>query len=218
MNNWTNFIKSEFEQPYFKDLSIFLKEEYENKVIYPPKDLIFSAFDYCDYDNVKVVILGQDPYHQPNQAHGMCFSVNKGVKIPSSLVNIYKELNNDLGCSIPSHGYLMQWAKQGVFLLNTILTVEANKASSHKNKGWETFTNHTIEKLNKHKNPLVFILWGNYAKSKASMIDDRHLIISSVHPSPLSAYNGFFNSKPFSKCNDFLIKNGIKPIDWQIYE
>lgn len=218
MNGWTKFVEGEYKEPYFKELSAFLKREYETKTIYPPKKLVFSAFDNCDYDDVKVVILGQDPYHQPNQAHGMCFSVNKGIKIPPSLVNIYKELNSDLGCKIPSHGYLMKWAKQGVFLLNTILTVEDSKASSHKNKGWEIFTDKTIMKLNQHEKPLVFILWGNYAKSKASMIDSRHLIIENVHPSPLSAYNGFFGSKPFSKCNDFLIKNGIKPIDWEIDE
>lgn len=218
MNGWTKFVEGEYKEPYFKELSAFLKREYETKTIYPPKKLVFSAFDNCDYDDVKVVILGQDPYHQPNQAHGMCFSVNKGIKIPPSLVNIYKELNSDLGCKIPSHGYLMKWAKQGVFLLNTILTVEDSKASSHKNKGWEIFTDKTIMKLNQHEKPLVFILWGNYAKSKASMIYSRHLIIENVHPSPLSAYNGFFGSKPFSKCNDFLIKNGIKPIDWEIDE
>ena len=218
MNEWRKFKKEEFEKPYFKELAKFLRKEYDTKTIYPPKRLVFSAFDSCDYEDVKVVIIGQDPYHQVNQAHGMCFSVNKGIRIPPSLVNIYKELNNDLGCSIPSHGYLMKWAKQGVFLLNAILTVEDSKPSSHKNKGWEIFTDNAIKKLNEHKNPLVFILWGNFARSKASMIDNRHLIIESAHPSPLSAHYGFFNSKPFSKCNNFLIKNGIKPIDWQIDE
>ena len=218
MSEWKAFLKSEFEKPYFKNLSSFLSEEYKTKTIFPPKELVFAAFDNCDYEDVKVVILGQDPYHQKFQAHGMCFSVNKGIKIPPSLANIYKELNNDLGCTIPRHGYLMSWAKQGVFLLNAILSVEESKPSSHSKKGWEIFTNNTIEKLNEHEKPIVFILWGNYAKEKAKMIDKRHLVITGVHPSPLSAYNGFFNSKTFSRCNEFLINKGEKPIDWQIYE
>ena len=217
-NEWTPFLKNEFEQPYFKTLAKFIHEEYEYKTIYPPKQLVFSAFETCDYPEVKVVILGQDPYHQPLQAHGMCFSVNKGVKIPPSLVNIYKELQSDLGCSIPHQGYLMEWAQQGVFLLNTILTVEDSHPMSHANKGWEVFTDHTIQKLNEHEEPIVFMLWGSKARSKKSMIDTRkHLVIESAHPSPLSAYNGFFESKPFSRCNNFLISKGRKPIDWQIH-
>lgn len=216
-NKWTLFLKEEFKKDYFLKLSAFLKEEYATKVIYPKKEDVFNAFAYTAFDDVKVVILGQDPYHQPHQAHGLCFSVNKGVKIPPSLVNIYKELNTDLGCSIPSHGCLIDWAKQGVFLLNTTLTVEQSHPNSHFNKGWEIFTDTAIQKLNEKTTPVVFILWGRNARSKKSLITNpNHLILESAHPSPLSAYHGFFGSKPFSKCNQFLIENNLKPIDWQI--
>lgn len=216
-NKWTPFLKEEFKKDYFLKLSAFLKEEYATKVIYPKKEDVFNAFAYTAFDDVKVVILGQDPYHQPHQAHGLCFSVNKGVKIPPSLVNIYKELNTDLGCSIPSHGCLIDWAKQGVFLLNTTLTVEQSHPNSHFNKGWEIFTDTAIQKLNEKTTPVVFILWGRNARSKKSLITNpNHLILESAHPSPLSAYHGFFGSKPFSKCNQFLIENNLKPIDWQI--
>lgn len=216
-NKWTPFLKEEFKKDYFLKLSAFLKEEYATKVIYPKKEDVFNAFAYTAFDDVKVVILGQDPYHQPHQAHGLCFSVNKGVKIPPSLVNIYKELNSDLGCYIPSHGCLIDWAKQGVFLLNTTLTVEQSHPNSHFNKGWEIFTDTAIQKLNEKTTPVVFILWGRNARSKKSLITNpNHLILESAHPSPLSAYHGFFESKPFSKCNQFLMENNLKPIDWQI--
>lgn len=216
-NQWTEFLKNEFEEPYFQELSEFLKEEYASKKIYPPREQVFSCFNHTDYPDVKVVILGQDPYHQPHQAHGMCFSVLKGVKTPPSLVNIYKELNSDLGCAIPNHGYLMDWAKQGVFLLNTVLTVEDSKAFSHRNKGWETFTDHVLVKLNDHPEPLVFILWGKAAQDKIKYITNpKHCIIKSAHPSPLSAHNGFFGSRPFSKTNQFLEEHNRKPIQWEI--
>lgn len=216
-NKWTPFLKEEFKKDYFLKLSEFLKQEYATKTIYPKREDVFNAFAYTAFDDVKVVILGQDPYHQPHQAHGLCFSVNKGVKIPPSLVNIYKELNSDLGCSIPSHGCLVDWAKQGVFLLNTTLTVEQSHPNSHFNKGWEIFTDTAIQKLNEKTTPVVFILWGRNARSKKALITNpNHLILESAHPSPLSAYHGFFGSRPFSKCNQFLIENNLKPIDWQI--
>lgn len=216
MNNWTSFLKEEFEKEYFKNLSVFLSEEYKTKTIYPPKNLVFSAFDSCDLSNVKVVIIGQDPYHNFNEAHGLAFSVNKGIKIPPSLNNIYKELKEDLSCYIPNNGYLMKWSRQGVLLLNTILTVEENKPLSHANRGWEIFSDNVIKKLNGLDRPLIFILWGNFAKRKLSVIDKKHYIIQSAHPSPLSAHNGFFHSHPFSKVNNILIENNMKPIDWQI--
>ena len=216
-NEWTPFLKEEFEKPYFKKLSAFLHEQYAVTAVYPPRLQVFSAFEQTDYPDVKVVIVGQDPYHQPNQAHGMCFSVRKGVRIPPSLVNIYKELNSDLGCTIPHHGYLMKWAHQGVFLMNTVLTVEDSKPLSHRNKGWEQFTDEVMRKLNDHPEPLVFILWGKNAQEKGRWITDpRHLILKSVHPSPLSASRGFFGTRPFSKTNEFLVSHGRTPIDWQI--
>lgn len=216
-NKWTPFLKEEFKKDYFLKLSEFLKQEYATKIIYPKKEDVFNAFAYTSFDDVKVVILGQDPYHQPHQAHGLCFSVNKGVKIPPSLVNIYKELNSDLGCTIPTHGCLIDWAKQGVFLLNTTLTVEQSCPNSHFNHGWEIFTDTAIQKLNEKTTPVVFILWGRNARSKKSLITNpNHFIIESAHPSPLSAYHGFFGSRPFSRCNAFLIQNQLKPIDWQI--
>ena len=185
--------------------------------MYPPRLQVFSAFEFTNYSDVKVVILGQDPYHQPNQAHGMCFSVRKGVKVPPSLVNIYKELHDDLGCTIPHHGYLMKWAQQGVFLMNTVLTVEDSKPLSHRGKGWEEFTDEVMRRLNDHPDPLVFILWGRNAQDKGRWITNpKHLILKSPHPSPLSASYGFFGTHPFSKANQFLIDQGRTPIDWQI--
>ena len=192
------------------------QKEYEIKTIYPPKEQIFRALNLCDFDDVKVVILGQDPYHEPHQANGLAFSVTKDVRIPPSLVNIYKEIHDDLGLPIPNHGDLTYWAKQGVLLLNNVLTVERGKANSHKGLGWETFTLNIVRYLNEREKPLVFILWGKNAIEKKKYIDSRHLVLTSVHPSPLSAYRGFFGSRPFSKTNEFLIKNGMTPIDWSI--
>lgn len=216
-NEWWPFLQQEWQQDYFKKLSVFIHHEYETKEIYPPKDKVFSAFEVCDYSDVKVVILGQDPYHEPHQAHGMCFSVNPGIQIPPSLVNIYKELHEDCGCYIPNNGYLLPWAKQGVFLLNTVMTVERGKANSHAKKGWEIFTDHTIQKINEKDDPVVFLLWGRNARNKADMIDhNKHLVLECAHPSPLSAYHGFFGCKHFSKTNAFLKQHGKDPINWQI--
>lgn len=216
-NDWDDILSDEFEKEYYQNLRHFLDNEYSTKTIFPSKDNIYTALKLTPYKDVKVVILGQDPYHEINQAHGLAFSVNKNVDIPPSLVNIYKELKNDLGYEIPNHGYLIDWAKQGVLLLNTVLTVQEHKANSHKAKGWEILTDKIIEKLNEKQEPVVFILWGNNARNKAKYITNKkHLIIESVHPSPLSAYNGFFGSKPFSKTNSFLRNNNIKEINWQI--
>lgn len=216
-NDWDDILQDEFNKEYYLNLRKFLDEEYASKVIYPPKQDLYSALRLTPYKDVKVLILGQDPYHEPNQAHGLAFSVNKGIQTPPSLINIYKELHDDLNCYIPNNGYLVPWAKQGVLLLNTVLTVQAHKANSHKGKGWEILTDSIISKLNDKKEPIVFILWGRNARDKRKLITNpKHLIIESAHPSPLSAYNGFFSSKPFSKTNDFLIKNNIKPINWQI--
>ena len=216
-NDWLPVLDKEFKKPYYRELYNFVKNEYNTRGVYPPSDELFSAFHFTPLSKVKVVILGQDPYHEPGEAHGLCFSVKPGVKIPPSLVNIYKELHDDLGCKIPNNGYLEKWARQGVLLLNTVLTVRAHQAFSHKEKGWETFTDAVIEQLNLIDRPIVFILWGSPAQKKCSMLNNpKHLILKSVHPSPLSAYRGFFGSKPFSKTNDFLVKNGLDPIDWQI--
>lgn len=216
-NDWDEVLKEEFEKPYYQQLRHFLDEEYQHKIIYPLPKYIYTALRLTSYSDTRVVILGQDPYHEPGQAHGLAFSVGKNVEIPPSLVNIYKELHDDLGCTIPNHGFLADWARQGVLLLNAVLTVEAHKANSHKGKGWEQLTDTVIRKLNDKEEPVVFILWGANARSKKQFITDpKHLILESVHPSPLSAYNGFFGSKPFSKTNEFLKKNGLKPIDWQI--
>lgn len=218
-NEWTTFLKNEFEKPYFKILAEFVHQEYEEKVIFPQKEDIFSAFGSTDFSKVKVVLLGQDPYHGPDQAHGMCFSVQRGIVIPPSLKNIYKELEADVGCIIPTHGYLMKWAEQGVFLLNTILTVEQGKPLSHKGKGWEVFTDEVIGKLNDREDSLVFLLWGANARSKKKLITNtNHLIIEGPHPSPLSAHRGFFGSRPFSQINNWLKEKGKEPIDWQIEE
>ncbi|OAJ73840.1 uracil-DNA glycosylase [Brevibacillus sp. SKDU10] len=216
-NDWAPLLEDEFQKPYYLRLREFLRNEYATKTIYPDKYDIFNALHHTAYQQTKVVILGQDPYHGPNQAHGLSFSVNPGTKIPPSLVNIYKELRDDLGCFIPNHGYLVSWAKQGVLLLNTVLTVRDGEANSHKGRGWELFTNRVIEEINKRDKPVVFILWGRHAQDKKSMIDTkRHYILESVHPSPLSASRGFFGTKPFSKANQFLVKIGEEPIDWQI--
>ena len=216
-NDWNELLKDEFSKEYYLTLREFLKNEYNTKTIYPDKYDIFNSLHYTSYEDVKVVILGQDPYHGPNQAHGLSFSVNPGVRIPPSLLNIYKELNSDLGCYIPNNGYLKKWADQGVLLLNTSLTVRAGEANSHKNKGWEIFTDKIISLVNEKDDPVVFLLWGNNAISKKKLItNDKHLILFSVHPSPLSASRGFFGSKPFSKINQFLISVNKKPIDWQI--
>ena len=216
-NDWDEILGEEFDKQYYQQLRIFLDSEYKNKTIYPLPQNIYNALRLTSYADTKVVILGQDPYHEINQAHGLAFSVNKGVDVPPSLQNIYKELHDDLGCSIPNHGYLVYWAKQGVLLLNTVLTVVAHQANSHRGKGWEELTDTIIRKLNDKSQPVVFILWGANARNKKQFINNpEHLIIESVHPSPLSAYNGFFGSKPFSRTNNYLISKGLKPIDWQI--
>ena len=216
-NDWNELLKDEFSKDYYLSLRELLKNEYTTKIIYPDKYDIFNALHYTSYKDVKVVILGQDPYHGPNQAHGLSFSVSPGVKIPPSLLNIYKELNSDLGCYIPNNGYLKKWADQGVLLLNTSLTVRAGEANSHKNKGWEIFTDKIISLINEKTDPVVFLLWGNNAINKKKLITNKqHLILSSTHPSPLSASRGFFGSKPFSKINKFLISVNKAPIDWQI--
>ena len=216
-NDWNDLLKDEFSKDYYLKLRKFLVTEYKTQCIYPNMNDIFNALHFTPYSNVKVVILGQDPYHGPNQAHGLSFSVNPGIRIPPSLLNIYKELQNDLGCYIPNNGYLKKWCDQGVLLLNTTLTVRANQANSHKDIGWSIFTDKIISLINKKNDPVVYILWGNNAIKKSSLITNpNHLIITSAHPSPLSASRGFFGSKPFSKTNDFLIKHDKLPIDWQI--
>ncbi|MCO4794592.1 MAG: uracil-DNA glycosylase [Bacteriovoracaceae bacterium] len=219
-NNWQEKLSPELQKDYIKNLESFLKEEYsQGKTIYPESSEIFQAFDKTDFNDVKVVIIGQDPYHGEGQAHGMCFSVKPGVKIPPSLRNIYKELEDDLGIPQSNHGYLQHWAEQGVLLLNTVLTVEKAKANSHKKKGWEVFTDRIIEILNEEKKDLVFLLWGSPAQKKAANVDsNKHFVLKSVHPSPLSAYRGFLGSKHFSKTNDFLKSKGIKEIDWKLPE
>lgn len=217
VNDWNELLLEEFYSDYFLKLNDFLKKEYATNQIYPEAQNIFNALEYTAYKDVKVVILGQDPYHGESQAHGLSFSVKQGVSIPPSLLNIYKELYTDIGCYIPNNGHLKQWSDEGVLLLNTVLTVRSGVPNSHKNKGWEQFTNKIISLLNNKSEPIVFILWGNNAQSKQHLITNSiHYIIKSVHPSPLSAYKGFFNSKPFSNTNSFLISQGKKPIDWQI--
>lgn len=214
---WKNILKDEFEKTYFIDLMKKLNEEYKNFTVYPKEDFIFNALNLTPYSETKVVILGQDPYHNPNQAIGLSFSVQDGIKIPPSLVNIYKEIFDDLNITIPKTGDLTSWAKQGVLLLNTVLTVRENKPNSHKNIGWIEFTDSIIKKLNEHESPIVFILWGNNSLKKSSLItNSRHLILTAAHPSPLSAYKGFFKCKHFSKTNDFLLDNNLTAIDWSI--
>lgn len=214
---WLEALKEEFGKEYYKNLFEKVNEEYKTQLIFPPADDIFNAFHFTPLNQVKVVILGQDPYHNDGQAHGLCFSVKKGVGIPPSLVNIYKELHDDLGCYLPNNGYLEKWARQGVLLLNTVLTVRAHQANSHRNLGWEKFTDAAIRTLDLQDRPIVFILWGRPAQMKKKMLHNpRHLILEAPHPSPLSASRGFFGSKPFSQTNAFLEKNGLTPIDWQI--
>ncbi len=217
-NDWLPVVENECRKPYYKDLYRFVKEEYATRVIYPPSDDIFSAFHMTPLNEVKVLILGQDPYHEPNQAHGLSFSVPVDqMQIPPSLQNIYKELHDDLGCYIPDNGNLVKWAKQGVLMLNTVLTVRAHEANSHKGRGWEEFTDAIIKAVNAKDEPVVYMLWGSPAQKKIPMLTNpRHLILKSVHPSPLSAYRGFFGCRHFSKCNEFLKDNGLTPIDWQI--
>ncbi len=216
-NKWDTLLKEELDKPYFKELLHFVEKEYQTKTIYPKQTEIFNAFRYTDYDQVKVVILGQDPYHGENQAQGLSFSVRDGIPKPPSLQNIFKELKEDLGYDPPVSGSLVSWAKEGVLLLNAVLTVEKNKPASHKERGWEQFTDAVIRLLNDKTTPVVFILWGNYARSKKSLITNPlHGIIESPHPSPFSAYHGFFGSRPFSKTNEFLKNHGVTPVNWNI--
>ncbi len=216
-NDWLDAIGGEFRKDYYKELYQFVKDEYSRYVIYPNSEDIFNAFHFTPLSKVKAVILGQDPYHGAGQAHGLCFSVQPGVKIPPSLVNIYKELQDDLGCYIPNNGYLKKWADQGVLMLNTVLTVRAHSANSHQGKGWEQFTDAVIHAVNEQDRPIVFILWGRPAQMKKPMLTNpKHLVLEAPHPSPFSASRGFFGSRPFSKTNEFLQKNGVEPIDWQI--
>ena len=215
--SWKARLEPEFEKDYFHTLTDFVREEYSHYPIYPPGKLIFNAFNLCPFDKVKVVIIGQDPYHNVGQGHGLSFSVKPGVDIPPSLANIYQELHDDLGCYIPNNGYLVKWAEQGVLMLNAVLTVRAHQANSHQGHGWEQFTDACMEILNRQDRPIVFILWGSYAQKKASMLNNpNHLILKAPHPSPLSVYRGFWGSKPFSKTNNFLTEHGVEPIDWQI--
>ena len=214
-HSWKEKLQSEFEKPYFKTLTNFIKEEYRTQQIFPPANLIFNAFNKCPFHEVKVVIIGQDPYHNIDQANGLSFSVNDGVRIPPSLLNIYKEIKQDLGKIIPNSGNLERWSHQGVLLLNATLTVRAHNAASHQRKGWEQFTDAVIDMLSMECNNIVFILWGNYAQQKGKNIDaNRHLVLKSAHPSPLSAHRGFFGSKHFSITNEYLIEHGKQPIDW----
>ncbi len=216
-NNWDTLLKDEYKKEYFINLISFLKEEYKNKIIYPKQNEIFNAFRYTSFDDVKVVIIGQDPYHGPKQAEGLSFSVSNDVLKPPSLQNIFKELESDLGIPFPKHNSLKPWAKEGVLLLNAVLTVEEHNPASHKDKGWEMFTDEVIKILNKKETPVVFILWGAFARSKKSLITNPiHYIIESAHPSPFSARNGFFGSKPFSKTNKFLREHNLKEIDWRV--
>lgn len=213
--SWKALLQPEFDKDYFATLTEFVRNEYKTKLTFPPAPLIFNAFDQCQLDKVKVVIIGQDPYHGDGQAHGLCFSVNDGVAFPPSLLNIFKEIDRDLGKSMPSSGNLIRWAQQGVLLLNATLTVQAHMAGSHQNKGWETFTDAVIQKLAHEKEHLVFMLWGSYAQKKGAVIDaSKHLILKSVHPSPLSAYRGFIGNNHFSLANKYLRENGQKEINW----
>ena len=210
-------MKKESKKDYYIKLHEFIDNEYNTKTIYPPRENIFFALKNTPYEYVKVVILGQDPYHGEGEAHGMCFSVNPGVKVPPSLQNIFKELHRDLGCKIPNNGYLLKWARQGVLMLNSVLTVQKDKPASHQGKGWEIFTDRIIEEINNKKTPVVFLLWGNFAKQKASLItNEKHLVLTSSHPSPFSVRYGFDGCSHFSKTNKFLIQNNMTPIDWQI--
>jgi uracil-DNA glycosylase len=216
-NSWQQILASEFEQPYFQKLQDFLIAERQSETIFPAEPDVFSAFELTPYERVNVLLLGQDPYHDDNQAHGLCFSVNPGIKTPPSLVNIYKELRDDVGFEIPNHGYLTPWADQGILMLNAVLTVRAHTPNSHKNQGWETFTDAVISKVNLKPEPVIFVLWGAYAQKKLKLIDEsRHLVIQSAHPSPLSARHGFFGSKPFSAINTALRSLDRLEINWQL--
>lgn len=216
-NSWDILLKDEFQKPYYLNLRKFLVQEYRTQKIYPHMDNIFNALKYTDYQDVKVVILGQDPYHQPNQAHGLCFSVQKGVNPPPSLQNMYKEIHAEYGYPIPSHGELTYWAKQGVLMMNTVLTVRESQPNSHKGMGWEIFTDNVISLLNQRPEPMVFLLWGANARAKTKIITNpNHLVLESAHPSPLSAYNGFFGNGHFKKANEFLKSKGMTEIDWRI--
>ena len=216
-NDWLPAVNAEFKKPYYAELYKFVKEEYSRVAVFPPSDEIFSALHLTPLSKVKVVIIGQDPYHNVGQAHGLCFSVRPEVEIPPSLVNIYKELQSDLGCKIPNNGYLVKWAEQGVLLLNTVLTVRAHQANSHQGKGWEQFTDAIIRAVNAEDRPIAYLLWGRPAQSKMSMLDNpKHKVFTAPHPSPLSAHRGFFGCKHFSQANKFLEENGLEPIDWQI--
>lgn len=214
---WKNALSEEFEKPYFKKLWEQVSEEYKVNEIFPPKEDIFNAFNYAPLSKVKCVIIGQDPYHNVGQAHGLCFSVKPGIAIPPSLVNIYKELHDDTGFQIPDNGYLEKWAKQGILMLNTVLTVRAHEANSHKGLGWEKFTDAVIKVLNEQDRPIVYLLWGAPAQKKAAKVDNpKHLLLKAPHPSPLSSYRGFFGCKHFSKTNEFLVENGLQAIEWGI--
>lgn len=214
-DSWQQHLGEEFDKPYFEALAAFVRAEYARTTCYPPGNLIFNAFNLCPFDRVKVVLIGQDPYHEPGQAQGLCFSVNDGVQFPPSLVNIFKEIQSDVGTPIPLSGSLVRWAEQGVLLLNATLTVRAHEAASHQRRGWEEFTDAVIKKLSSEREHLVFILWGSYAQSKERLIDtSRHLVLKSAHPSPLSAYRGFFGNHHFSLTNMYLQKQGMQPITW----
>ena len=216
-NDWLAPLSREFRKPYYAELYKKIREEYSTRQIFPPADEIFTAFELTPLSEVKVVIIGQDPYHGDGQAHGLCFSVKPDIETPPSLVNIYKELNSDLGCFIPNNGYLTKWAKQGVLMLNTVLTVRAHQANSHRGIGWESFTDAAIRILNEQDRPIVYLLWGKPAQMKKSMLNNpKHFILEAPHPSPLSAYRGFFGCQHFSKTNAFLKENGLEPVDWQI--
>lgn len=216
-SSWEKILQAEFDQPYFKELTDFVRGEYASKQVFPPANLIFNAFDQCSFNEVKVVIIGQDPYHGPGQAHGLCFSVPSGIDVPPSLVNIFKEMERDLGIAPAKSGDLTAWARQGVLLLNATLTVEAHKAGSHQNKGWERFTDAVIHSLAEQRTNLVFMLWGSYAHRKGAVIsDDKHLVLKSVHPSPLSAYRGFIGCGHFSMANAYLVQQGIRPVNWKL--
>jgi len=213
--SWREKLNPEFEKPYFEQLIGFVRAEYKIHTIYPPGKEIFRAFDHCDFEEAKVVIIGQDPYHGPGQANGLCFSVADGVRVPPSLLNIFKEINSDLGIPIPTNGNLERWARQGVLLLNATLTVRASSPGSHQNKGWESFTDAAIESLSRNRENLVFMLWGSYAQKKGAVIDrEKHLVLQSPHPSPFSADRGFFGNRHFSKANEYLISKGVTPIAW----
>lgn len=213
--SWKTRLQNEFEKEYFIDLTNFVKKEYNSHTVYPPGRLVFNAFEKCSFENVKVVILGQDPYHGPGQAHGLCFSVKDGVAFPPSLINIFKEIHDDMDTSLPDSGNLERWAEQGVLLVNATLTVRAGQAGSHQNKGWELFTDEVVRLVAEEKEHVVFILWGSYAQKKGETIDrTKHLVLESPHPSPLSASRGFFGNKHFSKANAYLIEHGMEPVEW----